>query len=248
MMEDQTYANYNAILVLFSGAHRMGLNATGSKNHSLSIVRLETRRCEVLGNMQRFRDQGGALSEVADYLLFLGEIQDAVRYYQRARSLAEAHGFFSVECKACLGLGKLAVLEGQKEEGVELLRNALVCLPLCEEEDAMLELNVLHAFTNALFLTHAIDEAEPLVARYREAAKAQSDKQGRLRYEFLHSFYTSARLHEVLCTCTPCGIPFTMLCPGISPRPRASVTGIATPAQRHMHLLNLTLSPGTREA
>ena len=62
-------------------------------------------------------------------------------------------------------------------------------------------------FCHALLHTHTIDEVEPLVARYLEAAKAQSNKQGRLRYWHLHSLYTSARLHEVLCTCTPCWEP-----------------------------------------
>ena len=101
----------------------------------------------------------------------------------------------------CLGLGKLMMAGGRDEEGV--VRNALVCVPLCEKEDTATELEVLYAFTNALFDTNAIDEVELLVPRYREAAKAQSDQLGRLRCGGLHSLYTSARLHEVLCTCTP---------------------------------------------
>jgi len=64
-------------------------------------------------------------------------------------------------------------------------------------------LNVLDTFTDALFRTHAIDEAEPLVARFLEEAKAESDKRGRLDISELDSLYMSARLHEVLCTCTP---------------------------------------------
>ena len=88
---------------------------------------------------------------------------------------------------------------------MELQRNALVCVPLCEEEDTILELNVLDDFTDALFRTHAIDEVEPLVSRYLEAAKAESDKQGRLiLYAFskpLHECATSrgpVHLHPVL--------------------------------------------------
>ena len=48
------------ILALFSDAHRGAFMSTNSKDSSLSIVRLETRRAEVLGKMQRFRDQGVA--------------------------------------------------------------------------------------------------------------------------------------------------------------------------------------------
>jgi hypothetical protein len=207
MMGDQPDAGCKNILEVFCNAHKAVFNSTGSTDHSLSIVRLETRRVEVLGKMQRFRDQGQALCRVADRLPSLGRQHEAEEYFQRARKIAEAHGFFSVECEACLGLGKLARAEGRQEEGLELLRNALVCLPLCEEEDTIMELDVLDHFTDALFHTHAIDEVEPLVARYLEAAKAESDKQGHLCYCRLHSFYTSTRLHEVLCLCNPCWEP-----------------------------------------
>jgi len=207
MMEGQSDDLCRRILVLFGNAHWGALDSTGSKDHSLSIVRLETRRVEVLGKMQRFRDQGDALCRVADQLHSLGRRREAEKYLQRARKIAEAHGLFSVECGACLGLGKLAMAEGRHNEGVELLRNALVCVPLCEEEDTNLELEVLHLFTEALIDTHAIDEAEPLVARYLEAAKAESEDQGRLNISECQSLYTSARLHEVLFICTPCWEP-----------------------------------------
>jgi hypothetical protein len=203
MMEDQPDAFCNNLLEAFSSAHRRAFSSTGSKDHTLSIVRLETRRVEVLGKMQRFRDQGMALCTVADKVLVLGKRQWSETYLQRARKIAEAHGFFSVECESCLGLGKLAMAGGRKQEGVELLRNALVCVPLCEREDTIMELNALLNFTDALFDTHAIDEVEPLVARYLEAAKAESQKRGRLSFSELYSLYASARLHEVLCTYYP---------------------------------------------
>jgi hypothetical protein len=200
-------ADCTVILLMFANAHTRAFLSTYSEVHSLSIVRLDTRRAEVLGKMQRFRDQGEALCRAAGYLHDLGRQQEAEGYFERARKIAEAHGFFSVECRSCLGLGSMAMEGGRNEEGLELLRNALICVPLCEEEDTIIELEVLQDFTHALFHTHAIDEVEPLVARYLEAAKAQSNKQGRLRYWHLHSLYTSARLHEVLCTCTPCWEP-----------------------------------------
>jgi hypothetical protein len=98
----------------------------------------------------------------------------------------------------------LAMDGGREEEGVELLRNALVCVPLCEGGDSNKELNVLFHFTDALFHTHAIDEVEPLVARFLELAKVASGKRGRLHSSELQSVVASARLHEVLCTCTQC--------------------------------------------
>jgi len=225
MMENQADAACNAILATYVDAHTGAFNSTGSKDDSLSIVRLETRRVELLGKMQLFRDQGDALCRVADGLLFLDKHQEAEGYFQRARKIAEAHGFFSVECRSCLGLGELAMAEGLEEEGVELLRNALVCVPLCEEDDTTMELRVLDFLTDALFHTHAIDEMEPLVTRFLEAAKAESQKWGRLHWFELQSVVASARLHEVLCIAPRVGSPLTLLGPCIPPRPIASATG-----------------------
>ena len=210
MMEDMPDDARASLLRIFADAHRGGFNATGGKDNLLcidSIVRLETRHVELLGKMQRFRDQGEVLCGVADHLLFLGERDEAEETLKRARNLAEAHGFFSVECQSCLGLGRLSMKEGRDEEGVQLLRNALVCVPLCEVDTSGNELNVLFALTTALFLTHAIDEVEPLVSRYLEAAKAQSDKLGHLCHADLRSVYTSARLHEVLRAPSRCSHP-----------------------------------------
>jgi len=203
MLEHQTDAFCHYILAAFVHAHGRAFVLTGSRDNALSVVRLGTRLIEVSGKRQRFRDQGEELCIVADQLLGLCKDQEAEGYFQRARKIAEAHGFFSVECDACLGLGKLAMAVGDQEEGVELLRNALVCVPLCEENDTNIELNVLQIFTDALFHTHAIDEVEPLVTRYLEAAKAKSQKQGHLLLHELRSLLTSARLHEVPCSCPP---------------------------------------------
>ena len=67
MMEDWTEAVCNEILAVFADAHGRAFGSTGSKDHSLSIVQLETRRVEVLGKMRRFRDQGDALCTVANF-------------------------------------------------------------------------------------------------------------------------------------------------------------------------------------
>jgi len=121
---------------------------------------------------QRFRDQGEVMCGITEDLCFQGKTREAAGYFQRARKLGEAHGFFLLECGSCLGLGNLALAEGSNDEGLELLRNVLVCVPLCEGDANHIELGVLRDFTDALFDTHAIDEVEPLVARYREAAQA----------------------------------------------------------------------------
>jgi hypothetical protein len=58
MIEDQPDVACNNILAAFSSAHGHAFNLSGSKDNALSVVRLETRNVEVLGKMQRFRDQG----------------------------------------------------------------------------------------------------------------------------------------------------------------------------------------------
>ena len=82
-------------------------------------------------------------------------------YHHKARKVGEAHGFFSVECRACLGLGQDKIVEGCIEEGLDLLRNALAASRLSEHEGfSTWELPVLESLIDALFRTEAIDEVE----------------------------------------------------------------------------------------
>ena len=121
-------ADRDSVLGAFLDAH-MGAFASGCSqtDHALSILGIQKRRIELLGKIQRFRDQGEAICVVAGTLQTLGRQKEASPFYQRARDVGEAHGFFSVESRACLGLGLGAIKDGRSEEGVELLQNALVC-------------------------------------------------------------------------------------------------------------------------
>ena len=99
--------------------------------------------------MVRFWDQGKAICSLGGVLDTLQRRQEAGKQFERARAIKKlwasrvssevnkeikeedearaigaAHGFFSVECHACLGLGKLAIHTGRQEEGLDLLRNA----------------------------------------------------------------------------------------------------------------------------
>ena len=80
--------------------------------------------------------------------------------------------------------------------------DALVAAELNELDDPLYERFALDALVEALLYTHKIDEVEPLVLRYREVAKAQSEKEGVCFAEF-NTLHYSARLHEVLCLGTP---------------------------------------------
>ena len=196
MMKGQSDATCEMITMAFRRAHLQESISTGYP-HDLSIISLGKQRVEILGKMQRFRDQGVEICVIAKHLKHVGKRQDAAEYYRKARKVADAHGFFVVECKACQGLGELAVEDGHTEEGLDLLRNALATLPLAEHSGDEWEIPVLSTLIRALFKTHAVDEVEPLVMRFREAATAESARGGRLHVEELNSFLFSARLHEV---------------------------------------------------
>ena len=203
LMANQPDETCEWVLRVFARAHTMGLNSTRSDNHGRSFVGLEERRIPLLGSLQRFRDQGECMYHMANTLKVLSFDSKASTWFQRARDVGAAHGFFSVESKACRGLGLLAMMDGRREEGVQLLRNALVAAELNELDDPEYELGALDSLIEALFNTHAIDEVEPLVLRYREAATAMSGKMGGFCRLELYSLLCSARLHEVPRLCTP---------------------------------------------
>jgi hypothetical protein len=120
------------ILSVFTTAYREGFTATGRKVHACSFVGLQERRIPLLGKFQRFRDQGTAMCSLSNMLDLLERPSEAATWYQRARDVGAAHGFFSLECKACRGLGSAALNEGRHEEGLALLRNALAAAVLSE--------------------------------------------------------------------------------------------------------------------
>jgi tetratricopeptide (TPR) repeat protein len=192
------------ILAAFSDAHQMGWQATGSEDHARSYAGLVERQIPILGKLQRFQHQGEVMCNLSDMLRFLERNSEAATWYQRARDVGAAHGSFSVESQACIGLGDVAMKEGRREEGLALLRNALVAAELNELDDPGVELDALKSLTFALFSTNLIDEVEPLVLRYREAAKAYSEKKGgAVCFAEFECLPCSARLHEVLYPCTP---------------------------------------------
>jgi len=167
MMVGQSNITCELILGRFMAAHSSGSLSTasetlpnGSPHHSLSSIRLAEQLVDFMGEMQRLRDQGEAMCALARNLSAAGKRQEASLYYQKARKVAEAHGFYSVECRACLGLGEEKMKEGCTEEGLDLLRNALAASRLSENEWSTYELPVLDSLINALFHTEAIDEVE----------------------------------------------------------------------------------------
>jgi hypothetical protein len=204
LMEGQPVDLCELVLRIFRTAHTNSVTFEGVDVHAEEVVGLEIRRIELLGRMERFRDQGMAMCNVADNLNVMGRRAEGLKYFKRARGVAEAHGFFSVECQSCIGLGKNALAEGRGEEGVDFLRNALLAAPLEEEEARCSELGVLQILSHALIKVDARDEAASTILRFQKTATARSRKSGYLCEAELHSHFVSAILHEVLRICNPC--------------------------------------------
>ena len=130
-------------------------------------------------------------------MLYTLEGDSCATWFERARAVGEAHGFFTLESKACLGLGQLAMLHKRKDEAVQLLQNSLKAAELNELDDPEYELFSMKSLIRALFDTDAIDEVEPLVRRFAAAAKTFS-KDRTMSVMVFDSFACSARLHEVI--------------------------------------------------
>jgi hypothetical protein len=161
LMTGRTDASCAYVLEIFSIAHKRGWNSTGSKDHARSCVGLQKRRIPLLQKLQRFRDQGEAMCDIAFNLADLKEERESASFFQQARDVGAAHGFFSLESKVCLGLGRSATSEGRHEEGVALMQNALVAAQLNELDDPTYEIHALTSLIDALFQADAIDEVEP---------------------------------------------------------------------------------------
>ena len=132
LMAHRPDADCDAILAMFSYSHSSGFAETSSTHHARSFIKLEERRIDYLGKLQRFRDQGSCMCGIGCKLLFLERKTEAYSYFQRARDVGAAHGFFSLESHACSFLGSASIDEGRTEEGLELLRNALAAAKLNE--------------------------------------------------------------------------------------------------------------------
>jgi len=73
------------LLAIFSEAHKKLCFETGSNEHADRVIRLTARREVLLSKLQRFRDQGEALHQIADHLLLFPDRQlEAARSYSQA--------------------------------------------------------------------------------------------------------------------------------------------------------------------
>ena len=159
-----------------SGQTRMILAfacANFNQGHFAEAASLYQRRVQVLGKLERFTEQGHDMCLVGDCFLRLNNSEGAEMWYQKARRLGEKLGCYESECRACLGLGKVAKFLDRMQEAEESLRNALTALKLMavefvEGEGKTLERDITKELALVLLQT---EEAGPLIQRLRELAE-----------------------------------------------------------------------------
>jgi hypothetical protein len=166
---DSEYAKEKAVVEIlryFIRAYKMGIRTTNdiTNIYASAAIPLLEGVIEIQGNIHRFADQGASICDLAEMVYCDSNRDDneATAYYKRACVLGAMHNLTSVECRACLGLGRMAKAQMKYEDAAAFLRLAVKTAVLvnkghemncnCELIDVLLELN-------------AIDEAEPLITR-----------------------------------------------------------------------------------
>ena len=203
-----------AVLSTFWRSHHMAYHETGGEDHIESCVKFLERQIPLLGELQCFWDQGEAMWNLAQEFRTIREDIKAKFWYEKMRKVGESHGFFSLESKACRGLGSAALEAGHLIEGMDLLRNALVAAELNELDDPQYEILALESLVEKLVVSFSFDDdgveslaqmvdwevrdIEKLVLRYRELTTTAMAKTGSCALIF-HSITCSAGLLAVLC-------------------------------------------------
>jgi hypothetical protein len=80
IMEGQPDDICHVILKSFQAAYLTGCVPTGSQHHAISAIRLGEDLVALLGKMERFRDQGEEICQIADNLFEDGKHQEAAEY------------------------------------------------------------------------------------------------------------------------------------------------------------------------
>jgi len=95
LLENQSDTQCDAIFQIFVQASWQQISSTSSHDKALKLEkldRLEERRVDLLGKMERFRDQGEGMCSIGQNLLLAQKAHDAKRWFQRGRDVGEAHG------------------------------------------------------------------------------------------------------------------------------------------------------------
>jgi hypothetical protein len=107
--------------------------------HVLRYVELQEFRIPVLKRMQSFSDLLLAMTSSGQILTKIYDFDGAEKSFEQARSFGAANGMFEAECVSCLGLGNVYKLTNRVDEGLQLLRNAVIAGNLVDNGQLLLD-------------------------------------------------------------------------------------------------------------
>jgi tetratricopeptide (TPR) repeat protein len=160
------------------------------------IAAVYLRQSEFMCKALCFRDQGEAICHAADNILLGGNIEGARKLFNMARKIAEAHGFYIVECLSCQGLGNCFKSDGNREEALLFLQNALVSAPFCEHSCDRLEKELTECVASSLYYSQRYSEAEELMPRLRLLTRNSSVEHDSLDIMEVSGYLLRIRLYE----------------------------------------------------
>jgi tetratricopeptide (TPR) repeat protein len=166
-------------------------------NTHREIATVYLKQSSLACKSERYRDQGELICAAGGHILGSGDVKYAVQLFQKARGIAETHGFFCIECVACRGLGNCALVRGDTEDALDFLRNALAAALLSEKDCATLEMDTLEALTSSLHITKNYAEARTLMSRFKDLTREDSLARGTLQIMEVAAFFLRIWLHEI---------------------------------------------------
>jgi hypothetical protein len=118
------------LLHCFIDANHAAAAETRHTVYSMSLIKMYDQLMTCMEDIQHFHDKGTYLYRVGCIFLRLGDNEEAERRFNGVRKLGEAHGFFTMECLACIGLGRISRLQGQTEMEIMFYNNAIAACSL----------------------------------------------------------------------------------------------------------------------
>jgi tetratricopeptide (TPR) repeat protein len=136
---------------------------------------------------QQFRDAAAALCVAGHCFYNQEDAQGGETLFQRARDLGAQHGFYSTECTACLGLGRVALLQGRTQEAEHLFRVALSAVDFIEDipnfPSTLLAKDVNIDLAMLLLTTDRFEDAGPSVQNLLDLSEAEPDPKNAVHFE-----------------------------------------------------------------
>jgi len=136
---------------------------------------------------QRFRDAAGMLCVAGHCLFRQNDAQGGEILSQKARDLGTEHGFYSIECAACLGLGRAALVQGRTQEAEDLFRVSLSAVDFIEDLSnfprAILAKDINLELARLLLTTDRFEDAGPSVQNLHALSEAEPDPYNAVHFE-----------------------------------------------------------------